>query len=245
MKKNKANIMTAVLLLSLFVSLYGCNSQVLTEPADDPSATTEAYTSATKTGKNSEETEAFTAEEESSSETTAEDDTDSPVDSFLKDYFHKREQDFYVDVNEDYINEQLQLEEIPLEAMRPMLMFTWAKKQDQLTIVSANIEYSVREKKSEGNILYLKVYEWTYVDYTRDMKPIDPDQSTATFGFGINHEMVLKTDGEVCILISDTYNEEDDDDALTWMSMPSSLTQEKFREWIRKDLEWIRDNSEN
>lgn len=236
MNKFKEKITAAVLLFSFVISLCGCSSQVLTQPADNSSATTETYTSSAETEKNSEETKTAAIEEESSLQTTAEDGSASPMDSFLKDYFHKREQDFYVNVTEDYINEQLQLEEIPLEAMRPMLMFKWAKKQ-QLTIVSANIEYSVREKKSEGDILYLKVYEWTDVDYTRDMKPIDPSQSTDTFGFGINHEMVLKTDGDVCILISDAYNEEDNDDALTWMSMPSSLTQEEFRKLINDSAE--------
>lgn len=226
MNKFKANLMAVDLLLSFCISLCGCNSQAFPEAVDESPAAVGTYTSAVET----------TATGGSSYEATSQDSPNSPLDTFLEDYFHKREQDFYVNVTEDYINEQLQLEEIPLEAMRPMLMFKWAKKQ-QLTIVSANIEYSVREKKSEGDILYLKVYEWTDVDYTRDMKPIDPSQSTDTFGFGINHEMALKTDGDVCILISDAYNEEDNDDALTWMSMPSSLTQEEFRKLINGNAE--------
>ncbi|MCM1297949.1 MAG: amidase domain-containing protein [Firmicutes bacterium] len=135
----------------------------------------------------------------------------------LDEYFDKRENDFNASkqLMAQGVNCQSQLEAIPNSEMRPYLILKMEEKLN-LTVVSAQTSYSVREIKVEDDIIHLDVYEWTYVDYTGEIGLID------TFGYGVNHEIVLEKDGIDFKLISDTY----DEGPLTEMS--SSLSQGDF-----------------
>lgn len=149
------------------------------------------------------------------------------INSVLDEYFDKRESDF--NASEQFsvqsIDSQSQLGEISNEEMRPYLISKMEERLE-LTVVSADTDYSVSEMSVQDDIVYLDVYEWTYVDYTRDMERIDPEQLTDTFGYGVNHKIMLKNNGMGYELMSDAY----DEGLLTGMS--SSLSQKKFQELI-------------
>lgn len=164
------------------------------------------------------------------SEALSKENIDISISSVLDEYFDKRECDF--NVSEQFSMQSIayrsQSEEIPNEEMRPYLISKMEEKLE-LTVVSANTTYSVSEMSVQDDIVYLDVYEWTYVDYTRDMERIDPEQLTDTFGYGVDHKIMLKNNSAGYEIISDNY----DEGRLTGMS--SSLSQEKFRELIQAE----------
>lgn len=139
------------------------------------------------------------------------------INSVLDEYFDKRESDFNVSkqFSMQNIAYRLQSEGIPNEEMRPYLISKMEEKLE-LTVVSANTTYSVSEMSVQDEIVYLDVYEWTYVDYTGESDLID------TFGYGVDHKIRFEKNSTDYKLISDIY----DEGPLTGMS--SSLSQSDF-----------------
>lgn len=149
---------------------------------------------------------------------------DFAFNSVLEEYFCKRENDFDGTnaISAQGINLIEQSEEIAAEEMRPMLISKMEEKLN-IMVVSAETSYSVSQSRTEGNTVYLDVYEWTNVDYTGESGLID------TMGYGVDHEMVLEKDGTGYSIASDVY----DEGPLTCMS--SSLSTEEFAELMSTD----------
>lgn len=155
---------------------------------------------------------------------TSENQDDFAFNSVLEEYFCNRENDFdnTAAISAQELNFVEQSGEVTADEMRPMLISKMEEKLD-ITVVSAETSYSVSQSRTEGNTVYLDVYEWTNVDYTGESGLID------TMGYGVDHEMVLEKDGTEYSVVSDVY----DEGPLTCMS--SSLSTEEFAELMSVD----------
>ncbi len=162
---------------------------------------------------------------------------DFSFDSVLKEYFEKREDHFSQaeQASVQGIANLQQNSEITAEEMRLLLISKMEEKMN-FKVVSAKTSYSVSKTQNEGSTVYLDVYEWTDVDY------VGESGLTDTFGYGVDHKMMLEKNGSEYKLIFDTY----DEGPLTGMS--SELSNKEFKQLMSADysiLSDLGDESEN
>lgn len=158
------------------------------------------------------------------SEILSESTEDTRINALLEQYFSERENDF---VNPklstiQIIAGQSNDYELSNSEMRSCLISKMEERLD-LTIVSSDTTYSISEMTMENNLVHLKVYEWTSVEYSEDSGLID------MFGYGVDHSIVLENLDNTYSMISDTY----DEGPLTGMT--SSLSKVEFINLINSD----------
>ena len=108
------------------------------------------------------------------SEILSESTEDTRINALLEQYFSERENDF---VNPklstiQIIAGQSNDYELSNSEMRSCLISKMEERLD-LTIVSSDTTYSISEMTMENNLVHLKVYEWTSVEYSEDSGLID------------------------------------------------------------------------
>lgn len=141
----------------------------------------------------------------------------SKYSKILDEYFLCREKSFTSSVNNSYkeITSVTSDRQITQDEMRTGLIDKLEAKWNA-TFVSADTTYTVTKEDTKNDKTVIDVYEWTNVGYTGASGLVD------TFGYGVDHQIVIEYNGTEYCITSDIY----DEGPLTEMS--SSITEEKY-----------------
>ena len=143
----------------------------------------------------------------------------------LDEYFLCREKSFTSSVNNSYkeITSVTSDRKITQDEMRTGLIDKLEAKWNA-TFVSADTTYTVTKEDTKNDKTVIDVYEWTDVGYTGASGLVD------TFGYGVDHQIVIEYNGTEYCITSDTY----DEGPLTGMS--SSITEEKYIALMQEEI---------